>query len=215
MKLAVFSFKGGVGKTSISMEIALKYKYNLVTNDIITDITGITSINCTKIATNLKRLPITIVNSKKDTVFDIGAMSGTIDPKATHAISLADAIIIPTLPDRRSIEGVIQSIKFVRESCNNIFIIVNKVKNEKEFDTIKNELKDYIDEEDIFYFRDTTLFKRMAEDKEQLFENIHNRHAIGKLNNTLDSHITVYDSILSTTSHLLEFRKYNAKHKRD
>lgn len=207
MKIIVFSFKGGVGKTSISTEIALNYKFNLVTNDVITDFTGIKSINCAKIATNLKRLPQPILNSKKDTVFDIGAMSGVIDPKAAHAVSLADAIIIPTLPDRRSIDGAIKSIEFANESCSNIFIIVNKVKNEKEFNSIKDELKEYIDEEYIFYFKETTLFKRMAEDKELLFDKIYNNHGIGKLNSTLDSHITIYNSILSTTSHLLEFRK--------
>lgn len=200
MKIAVFSFKGGVGKTSIAMELALNYEFDLVTNDIITDLSGIKSIKCAKIATNLKRLPRPIINSNSDTVFDLGAMSGIIDPKAAHAISLVDAIIIPTLPDRRSIEGAIKSIEFVSESCSNIFIIVNKVKNEKEFDSIKNELKEYVNEEDIFYFRETTLFKRMAQDKEQLFKKIYNNHGIGKLNTTLDSHISTYDGILATTS---------------
>ena len=206
MKIVFFSIKGGVGKTSISLSMALTYKYNFVTNDIVTSLEGIHSIKASKIASSLKKIPRPILGSSKNQIFDIGAMSGQIDPKAAHAISLADAVVIPTLCDTRSVEATIQSIKFVKEACHNIFVIVNKVKDEKEYESIVEHLSPYVDEEFIYQMRETTLFKRIAEHGENFFTKIFKKEGINRLHLTIDRHTDIFDSILDYTQSIVNVK---------
>lgn len=206
MRIVFFNIKGGVGKTSLSLSMALTYKFNFVTNDIVTSLEEIHSIPTAKIASNLKKIPRSILGSSKNQIFDIGAMSGQIDPKAAHAISLADAIVIPTLCDVRSIEATIQSIKFVDKECSNIFIIVNKVKDEVEYESIVEQLSPYVDEDFIYQMRETTLFKRIAEHGEYFFTKIFKKEGINRLHLTIDRHTCIYDSILAYTESIVNVK---------
>lgn len=200
MKIVFFSIKGGVGKTSISLSMALTCKYNFVTNDIVTKLEGIDSIS------NLKKIPGSILRSNQPQVYDIGAMSGQIDPKAAHTISVADAIVIPTLCDARSIEATIQSIKFVDEKCSNIFIIINKVKSEEEYEQAVEQLSPYVYEDFIYQMRETTLFKRIAEHGEDFFLKIFKKEGINRLHLTSAKHSSIFDDILEYTESIVELK---------
>lgn len=206
MKIVFFSIKGGVGKTSISLSMALTYKYNFVTNDIVTKLEGIDSISTYKIASKLKKIPGSILRSNQPQVYDIGAMSGQIDPKAAHAISVADAIVIPTLCDARSIEATIQSIKFVDEKCSNIFIIINKVKSEEEYEQAVEQLSPYVYEDFIYEMRETTLFKRIAEHGEDFFLKIFKKEGINRLHLTSAKHSSIFADILEYTESIVEVK---------
>jgi MinD-like ATPase involved in chromosome partitioning or flagellar assembly len=199
MKLVVLQIKGGVGKTSIAVSFALSKHFALVTNDVVTDLTKLTTLQTYLIDTNLKRIPAKFMKKDLDIIFDMGAMSGLVDAKTAHAVKMADGVLIPTMSDARSIRGAIETIKFVQTEMTNIFIIVNKVTNDKEFEKIVEQFKPYLATNNIFFMRDTTLFKRIADDGDDWYLNMHNKRGNHMLKKTMQKHNEIYEEIIKRT----------------
>lgn len=195
MRLVVFQYKGGVSKTSIAINIALTYNMRYVTNDLVTDLKKYPSLEKFKLQENRKKIPTKFLKDDKDIIFDMGAMSGAIDFKIIDAIESADVIIIPTFTDQRSIDGAIQSIKFADNSCHNIFIIINRVMKDKDYQDAFNQLSQYINVENIFMMKDTTLFKRISKDGDEWYKNIHNKNGDYMLRRTIQRHNEIYEVI--------------------
>ncbi|MDF1882611.1 ParA family protein [Sulfurimonas sp. SAG-AH-194-C21] len=207
MYLTVISIKGGVGKTSIATNIALNNNYTLVTNDVVTDLSRLQTINTHLIDSKLKKIPSRYLKGDRDIVFDMGAMTGLVDPKVMHAIKLADGVIIPTLTDARSISATIETIQFVQQAeIENIFIIVNRVANEKEFLEVAAQLSSYIDECSIYMMKNTTLFKHIARDGSKWYQNIHHEKGNYMLQRTKNLHNEIYEEIIDLTEQIISLK---------
>ena len=189
MKTLFVSLKGGVGKSSIALNYAIYTNTKCVTNDIIApDNDGMIKVPPSK-----KRLPLNC--TKKNTVYDFGAMSTNIDPKVAHAIKLCDAVVIPTLTDPRSLQATVDTYNLVKESGKPVAIIINNFIKQRKHDAAKQFLLSTLGRVPIFAMRSTTLFERVAKDGEQWFSHVHQNNGEYQLNKTRKAHEMIYDAI--------------------
>ena len=190
MKVLFVSLKGGVGKSSLALSYAIHTDSICITNDIVT------SDNCRviKIEPSTKRIPLQYLN-KTDIVLDFGAMSTNIDPKVAHAARLADAIVIPTLTDTRSLKATVDTYKLMEESNKPIVIIINNFTKQSKFDAACDFLTFALGDFHLLSMRTTTLFERVARDGEDWFAKVHHNKGEYQLNKTKETHKAVYDAI--------------------
>lgn len=190
IKVLFLSYKGGVGKSSLAINLAAEIDADYVTNDLIT-----TSTKAIQIEPNKRRIPKGLLTLDR-VVFDFGAMSTQLDPKAVQATEAADVIVIPTLTDIRSLTATIKTVNLVRPMNKPIAIIINNFTKEKKFDEAKAFLTERLGELPIFAIRATTLFDRVAKSGVSWYQNMHNTMGVWQLNQTRIKHYDVYNAII-------------------
>ena len=162
MKIAVFNLKGGQGKSSIALNLALSLKFDVISNDKITKLEKILpEDNFMKIEKD-QDFPDIIENL--NVIYDLG---GWIDNRAIKPIKEADLVIIPMINTEMNNEVSINSINQVKQFNDNIMIIVNRSKK-NDFEYMKNDvIKTYFPNDDfpIFEIMDTTAFEQMLKRK--------------------------------------------------
>lgn len=190
LKVLFLNYKGGVGKSALAINLAAEIGADYVTNDIIT-----TCTNAIQIPPNKRRIPKEILKLER-VVFDFGAMSTQLDPKAVQAIEAADVIVIPTDTGQRSIEATIKTVELVKPKGKPIAIIVNDFIKKKLYDETVEQLNKALGELPIFAIRTTTLFDRVAKDGIEWYKNIHNEMGEWQLNKSRIAHEEVYNAII-------------------
>lgn len=195
MRYLFLSLKGGVGKTSLAINLATYLGIQCVTTDLIIS----ENSNAAQVAPNKKRIPLQYT-AKKDIVFDFGAMSTNIDPKVAHAVKLSNAIVIPTLTDARSLQGTIDTFNLIKEAGKPTIIVINNFTNESKFNSAKNYLIEALGQLTILGIRTTTLFERVAKDGSEWFSKVHHNKGEYQLNKSRKNHEQVYDVIVALGS---------------
>ncbi len=190
IKVLFLNYKGGVGKSALAINLAAEIGADYVTNDIIT-----TCTNAIQIPPNKRRIPKEILKLDR-VVFDFGAMSTQLDPKAVQAIEAADVIVIPTDTGQRSIEATIKTVELVKPKGKPIAIIVNDFTKQKLYDETVEQLTKALGELPFFPIRTTTLFDRVAKDGIEWYKNIHNEMGEWQLNKSRIAHEEVYNAII-------------------
>ncbi len=191
MKIIFTSFKGGVGKSSIAFNVAAHINSTYITNDMI----AIDDKAVIQIEPKKRRIPAQYC-SETDIVLDFGAMSTQIDPKVSHALSMSDVVVIPTLTDARRLQATIDTVNLVKEANKPIAIIINNFTNKKKFAQARQHLIDALGRLPIVAIRSTTLFERVSRDGRDWLQNVHNDKGEHQLNKTRAFHEAVYDAIL-------------------
>ncbi len=150
MKIAVVSYKGGVGKTSIAYSLAVDLSYNLVTNDF------------SNILQNYSKASLKVGSTAvyEDTVYDFG---GFRDRNASEIIKQCDIILIPTIPDANSIFKTMQVIQEFKDK--NILIVANMIESEKDKEDITKILTHHFPNIEIQFIKRGKLFKNASEEK--------------------------------------------------
>ena len=194
MKLLYFSLKGGVGKSSISLNHALYEECAYITNDISTTVDTEYVPDFHQIPPNSKRIPKKLL-AYKDAIYDFGAMSSAIDAKVTHAVLECDGVVIPTLTDQRSLEATIKTYKLIQERAKKIIIIINNYTNSRKFDYAYDYLYEQLPEPIILDIRTTTLFERVARDGVEWFDNVGHSKGEYQLLKTKEKHNEIYRTI--------------------
>ncbi len=88
MKITVYNFKGGTGKTSISMNLALTMDYSVVTNDLYSPLEKVLDDKRILKLNHDDNLPVFPENY--DLIFDFG---GHVDVRAIEALKQSRWVI--------------------------------------------------------------------------------------------------------------------------
>jgi cellulose biosynthesis protein BcsQ len=134
MIISVMNLKGGVGKSSISYNVAKYFNLKMITNDKYTAINNIKQI-----------IGGTQINIEDNSLYDFG---GFDDVRINTIIEKSDVIIIPTLYSRADLQNTVISVKKITTIKKNakIVIVINRVRSTdgKLLDETKETLQKYI-----------------------------------------------------------------------
>ena len=121
MKIMVYNFKGGQGKTDIALNLAMTLDMNLLTNEVFSPVEVVLKkgdFHKLSPGEKVPELPDDI-----DILFDFG---GYVDERATAALRCSDKVIIPVVNEFKDVFTTIRCIQEVEEINRNIIIVANK-----------------------------------------------------------------------------------------
>ena len=162
MKITVYNFKGGVGKTSISLNTALTLGYGIITNDIYSPLE--------KVLESEKLLKLEIDQDIPDfpndynIIFDLG---GHIDKRAIKALSISDYVIVPTTSNFLDLQVTINAIAEIEEYNKNIIIVGNMMDGAGQ-DVIDNVIKAMGYDYPIAYIKRSAAIKNLCSNKSSI-----------------------------------------------
>ena len=123
MSIVVYSIKGGVGKTTLSVQISQMLDYTYVTND--------SHSSAHNLMPEEKGFLVSTeeyeeIPYDENIVYDFG---GFKDHRINDIIKKANKIVIPTLTSIVDVQGTIATLKDVALINKNIIIVINRTKN--------------------------------------------------------------------------------------
>ena len=154
----MFNLKGGQGKSSIALNLALSMNFDIISNDAISKLESVLSED--NFLSIKKDRDFPDVTEDLNIIYDLG---GWLDTRVLKPLKEADLVIIPMINSEINNEVSINSINQVKNINNNIIIIANRCKKNDYF--IINELvnKYFPDNKfPIFEIMDTTAFEQMV-----------------------------------------------------
>lgn len=137
MSFVVYSIKGGVGKTTLSVQISQMLEHSYVTND--------SHSSAHNLMPEEKGFLVSIEEYEEipyddNVVYDFG---GFKDTRINDIIKQANKIVIPTLTSIVDVQATMATLKDVIEINKNIILVVNRAKNNNK----ATELKEYLADE--------------------------------------------------------------------
>jgi len=163
MKIVVYSFKGGQGKTSISINLANELDCSIITNDIYSPLEDIfEKSDFLKLALD-QDVPSKEQLKNADIIFDFG---GYLDKRVRPALEMSDFVIIPIAHfGKLTLKTFISTIEEVRKLNNKILIVFNKLEyKEEDIDKVKNFIcKKY--GYPIFEIRKSAVMEKIVEER--------------------------------------------------
>lgn len=190
MKYLITSMKGGVGKSSIGLNLSVHTSSQYITNDI----TPPAIVDVIQIPLKKKTIPAELTKLE-NVVFDLGALSTLLDTKIAHAARFCDVIIIPTRTDSRSIVATLKTYELLQDAGKPIVIIINHFRDQKKYEAARDQLLSALGRTPIFSIRETTLFDRISNAGISFALNIQNYKGLHMLQKTTHKHNAIYDQI--------------------
>lgn len=137
MSIAIYTIKGGVGKTTLSVQAAQMLGYTYVTNDAHASVHDLMDEEKSFLVSSndFDEIPY-----DEDIVYDFG---GFKDFRIKAIIEKVNKVVIPTLTSMADIKGTLATLKEVAEINKNIILVINRAKS----DNKAKELKEYLVEE--------------------------------------------------------------------
>ncbi len=139
MKTTIYNFKGGVGKTLLSLNLALTMKYSIVTNDIYSPIEKVLDENRILKIHHDEILPA--FPDDYNIIFDLG---GHIDKRAISAIKQSDFVLIPVIKGFINIQVSIDTITELLGLNQNVIIVANQT-TPGDMDDIRTAMERFFD----------------------------------------------------------------------
>ena len=161
MILTVYNFKGGVGKTSIALNIALSLDMGIITNDIYSPIENILPEK--QFIKLEKDIHIPEIPEGMNIIFDLG---GFIDNRAIEAIRQSDKVLIPVTNDLINLQVTINAIDEIREFNENLLIIANRTVKD-DFSDISQGIKQFYDFP-VLELKQSRVFSNLFQEKKSI-----------------------------------------------
>lgn len=125
MNISLFGLKGGVGKTSISLNLALELDYPFVENSKYGGVSDILN----KYQQRRRAFRIgddeEYISLRTDAIYDF---STCVDPRSEEVLTRSDLVIVPTLHSYQDIEMTVQCVNILKGlGQNNILIVINRI----------------------------------------------------------------------------------------
>ena len=140
MNLCIYSFKGGVGKSSIALNLALEFDAGIITNDISKPLKNVLGEDRVLQISPGKEFPK--IKEKMKLIYDLG---GYADSRAVEQLKTADLVIVPTYRNESpDLSTCIESLEEVKRYNNNILVIANRCKKD-DLSHIRNTLSELFD----------------------------------------------------------------------
>ena len=147
MSFVIYSIKGGVGKTTLSVQISQMFDYTYVTNDSHSSAHNLMPEEKGFLVSSEEYDEIPF---DENIVYDFG---GFKDTRINNIIKQANKIIIPTLTSIVDVQATMATLKDVAQINKNIIIAINRTKNNNK----AIELKEYLAEEIKKSFQDLDI----------------------------------------------------------
>ena len=119
--ITIYNFKGGAGKTSCAMNIALTMDYGVVTNDIYSPIEEVFD-NVLKVSPS-EEFPDFPTDA--EVIFDLG---GYIEARSITVLRNSKVVLVPTINEYSILQTTINSVAEIEEYNTNICLIANRTK---------------------------------------------------------------------------------------
>ena len=137
MSFVVYSIKGGVGKTTLSVQISQMFDFTYVTNDSHSSAHNLMPEEKGFLVTKEEYETIPF---DTNIVYDFG---GFKDNRIHDVVKQANKILIPTLTSIVDLQATLATLKDIIEINSNIVIVINRTKNNNK----AIELKEYLENE--------------------------------------------------------------------
>lgn len=138
MSLVVYSIKGGVGKTTLSVQISQMFDYTYVTNDSHSSAHNLMPEEKGFLVSSEEYDEIPF---DENIVYDFG---GFKDTRINNIIKQAKKIIIPTLTSIVDVQATMATLKDIAQINENIVIVINRAKSNNKASELKEYLLDEI-----------------------------------------------------------------------
>ena len=165
---SVFSLKGGVGKTSLSLSMCLEMEFNhldvsVISNDPVSIIEKVLGDGKGWILPQNKNFPSEI-NTEDDFILDLG---GFLEKRIIEVIEKSKNVIIPTTPDYASLQATIKTLNDVKKLNENVVLVVNRI-DKKEFMEIYEVLRDACGPYPVFPIKNSKSFENLQRQRKSI-----------------------------------------------
>ena len=165
MKIAVYSDKGGQGKTFIAANLALEKEIAVISNephrrtlDKILPEGAVVKLDPAEAFPQ--------ISPETDVIFDFG---GFLDSRVADALRIADAVIIPVCNEEEEVQAAVDCIANIEEFNKNIIIVANKTKDE-DYQDIKNIMAEFYPDYPVYELKYTRFMPKISQLKISLAE---------------------------------------------
>lgn len=131
--ISIYNIKGGVGKTTIAVQLAKCLNFLYVSNDAKTGATDFVGDNGCDIPADSTSIPI-----EDDMIYDF---AGEIDYRITEVLK-ETTVIVPTLISQQDVKATLTVLKDLSQIKDRVIVVVNKLKNEDDFIATKKRIED-------------------------------------------------------------------------
>lgn len=159
MRLTVYNYKGGVGKTRIALNFAYTLGCGIVTNDMNSNLED---------ALEEKRLLVLEPNQEipdlpdgADVIFDLG---GYADDRAIKAVKMSECVLVPVIYDVSDMKTTLNFINEIKEYNSKVIVLANRTKGGN-YKAIKNAVGKFFPEMPVFEIKKSQSMVHLFRDK--------------------------------------------------